>query len=441
MKLNWFSPLPPARTDIGHYTQRVLPALSSLAEVTLWTEQRKWDQRLAEFAQIRTFKEGRIPWVELNRADMTFYQIGNNPLFHGAAWQLSHQYPGVVVLHDFHLHHFFDGLYRVKWRDRDSYLEVMERYYGQKGRQDAADCYRNEARNIEFMAEHYPLTHLAVENALGVVVHSHASFQNLSRDLQWPLAYAPLPFAVRPCAFERAGKSGDRTVELPFRLILFGYIGRNRRLDSVLKALAGMREKDLFHLDIVGNILDDDKHVHAQVSSLNLRNHVTLHGFTAEEQLDALLSQSDLAINLRFPSVGEASGTQLRIWAHALPSLVTHIGWYGSLPPATVAFVRPDEHEIEDIQRHLRAFVSNPENFAGMGKKGRKELEKYHTPEAYARALIEIAEAAKQFRSRTAYLSLAERSARQTREWVKAPEADQIFRRIAGEVWALTKRK
>ena len=89
MKINWFSPLPPAKTDIAHYTTRVLPALSALAQVTLWTDQREWDRALEQQAEVRAFRLGRVPWTELNRADANFYQIGNNPLFHGSIWQVS----------------------------------------------------------------------------------------------------------------------------------------------------------------------------------------------------------------------------------------------------------------------------------------------------------------------------------------------------------------
>jgi len=43
MKLNWFSPLAPARSEIAHYTARTVAALRGHAEVTLWTDQAKWD--------------------------------------------------------------------------------------------------------------------------------------------------------------------------------------------------------------------------------------------------------------------------------------------------------------------------------------------------------------------------------------------------------------
>ena len=436
MKLNWFSPLPPARTEIANHTMRTLPALCSLADVTVWTEQKAWDQQLAKVAEVRSFKPGRLPWDDLNRADISIYNLGNNPLFHVAAWQTSRQHPGVVVLHDFRMHHFFDAIYRVKSLDREAYLAVMERYYGQQGRQDGADCYSTDARNIQYMAEHYPLTSLAVEKALGVMVHNENSFEILSKELLCPLSYASLPFGVSGES-RQATISRDRKADLPFKLVLFGYIAPNRRLNSVLTALAGLPEKDKFHLDVIGDILDDEKQALTQIRRLNLENHVTVRGFVSDGELDNLLVKSDLAINLRFPTMGEASASQLRIWSHALPSLVTRVGWYASVEADSVAFVRPDEYEIEDIQQHLRALVSDPGKFARMGAKGRRILEEHHQPDDYARALMAIAEAALAFRSRSAYLSLAERSAQQAGQWLGPGSAEQTYRRVADEILAM----
>src|SRR5207244_3433751 len=81
--------LPPAKTDIAHYTTRVLPALSQLASVVLWTDQDKWDKGVEQYAEVRHYRLNRMHWVDLNRADANIYQIGNNPLFHGAIWQVS----------------------------------------------------------------------------------------------------------------------------------------------------------------------------------------------------------------------------------------------------------------------------------------------------------------------------------------------------------------
>ncbi len=368
MKINWFSPLPPAKTDIAHYTTRVLPALSALADVTLWTDQREWDPALKAQAEVRTFKLARMPWAELNRADANFFQIGNNPLFHGPIWQISRLHAGVVVLHDLRLHHFFDGLFRVKWRDLNSYLAAMENYYGEVGRRDAIECFHNDARNIAYMAERYPLTQLAVENALGVVVHTQETYDALASDSLCPIVLAPLPFARRPIpplSNETAKRPGP-----PYRLIVFGYLGKNRRLQSLLKALADLPERAQFFLDIYGDILDEEDQVRGQIRALGLKQQTTLHGFTTERKLDEALARAHLAINMRHPTMGEASGSQLRIWSHGLPALVSQVGWYASLPAETVAFVRTDENEVPDIQSHLRALLSDPAAFAAMGERG-----------------------------------------------------------------------
>jgi glycosyltransferase involved in cell wall biosynthesis len=432
MKLNWFSPLPPAATDIAHYTSRVLPALSAVSDVTLWTTKRQWPKSLESFAEIRRYGLDRPPWTELNRADMTFYHIGNNPKFHWPIWHVSRIHPGVVVLHDFRLHHFFDWIYRCHYQDRNLYLETIETYYGANARSDAKECFNTSARNIDYMAEQYPLTELALENVLGVMVHTPDAFKALEPKAEWPLAYAPLPFPS-------GGHLDSRPPGPPYRLIIFGYLGRNRRIESVLKALAELPEKDQFRLDIFGSILDGPEGLQSQIRALKLSSLVKLHGFVAEERLRAALAAAHLAINLRFPTVGEASGTQLRIWSHALPSLVTPEGWYASLPPDAVAFVPPGIDEAASIQQHLRRLLQAPEEFAEMGLRGYEKLKVDHAPQAYATKVIELAERAKQYRLQRAAELLAKRAGAPLFEWLGPEHLDERLRHVVGEALSLVK--
>ena len=82
-----------------------------------------------------------------------------------------------------------------------------------------------------------------------------------------------------------------------------------------------------------------------RIATLELKDTVKVHGYAPAADLDGALSTAGLAINLRYPTMGEASASQLRIWEHALPSLVTRVGWYASLPEDAVAHVRP-ENEV-----------------------------------------------------------------------------------------------
>jgi hypothetical protein len=115
---------------------------------------------------------------------------------------------------------------------------------------------------------------------------------------------------------------------------------------------------------------------------------VEIRGFVEEDELDALLDRAHLALNLRYPTVGEASGSQLRLWSRGLPSVVTRTGWYAELPPETTFFVDP-EHEVDDLHRHFRAALENPRMLLEMGQAGRRQLERQHHPDLYARELVD----------------------------------------------------
>ena len=174
-----------------------------------------------------------------------------------------------------------------------------------------------------------------------------------------------------------------------FRFVLFGYLGSNRRVAVILDALAAMPEREKLSLDIYG-MLGDESKIRKQIKSLGLRN-VSIHGFVSDHELERALSSAHMAINLRNPTMGEASASQLRIWSHALPSLVSEVGWYASLPRDTVRMVRTGEHEIADIQRHLRDFLEHPDEFKRMGEKGLTRLHAVHSSKACARAIVELA--------------------------------------------------
>jgi glycosyltransferase involved in cell wall biosynthesis len=284
------------------------------------------------------------------------------------------------------------------------------------------------------MAERYPLTGLAVGKPLGTLVHTKEALDAVQAKADWPLAYAALPFPARA---KSRSNTGDGP---PFRLIVFGYLGRNRRLSSILKALAGLPERKQFRLDIFGSILNDEEKIRAEIRELKLSGIVTIHGFVPEKKLDAALSASHLAINLRNPTVGEASGSQLRIWSHGVPSLVSTVGWYASLPPTAVGFVRPGENEVSDIQSHLRTLLTNPAGLAEMGRNGLEALRTSHSPEAYAATVIALAERAMQQRSQRGARILAKRAGASVGEWLASSDFDDPMYRAVDEALSLVKR-
>ena len=435
MKLNLFSPLPPTRSEIARQATNLLPLLAQKAEVVVWSSERHWHPEAEAHATVRFYDAGHPPWREINEADATFYQIGNDPRYHHAIWRISQQHPGIVILHDLKLQHFFSGLvFHELGLNRRQYLELVERHHGARGRV-LAESHVHGLVSIEEMAEQCPLTGGATENALAVVVHSEAAFRSLEEGT--PVAYLPLGVAA-PIP-EKPRIHPVETDDGPYRISLFGFLGPNRRLPSLLRALSTFAQRDRFRLDIYGTIEGEEK-IHQLLGRLGLNESVTLHGFVPEHHLDEALRRTDLVINMRYPSMGEASASQLHLWQYSLPALVTRTAWHETLPENTVAFVRP-EHEAEDIQAHLAAFLAEPEKYRELGRNGRRHMLQNHGVETYARSLLELAERVPEFQARWIARDLARRAGTAMNAWSDSSTIDAFLPRVAEEIRTLAGEK
>ncbi len=431
MKINWFSPLPPVRSGIASVSDALVPAFKKHAEVTYWTDQEKWESHLDREIEVRRFDAQRPPTVELNSADLNFYNIGNHRLYHQGIWLISRQHHGIVILHDLCLHHFFAGMYLDSWNDAAGYRAVMQRLYGDEGHAAALRLCNEGAVVIDEIAPSFPLTPLALENALGAIVHSPVDRNTLARHRSLPAITLPLPSVSRrePPPPQMVEHRKDQ----PYRLIIFGFLSLNRRLEPFLEALAGIPEKRAFRLRICGEV-ENAARIETRIRELGLDGLTQMTGYLSEEALDRELQQADLAVNLRYPTMGEASASQLKLWEYALPTLVTQVGWYSSLPAETVAFVRP-EHEINDIRAHLQDFLKEPERFGEMGRQGWCKLKRDHGPEAYVRSLISLAETVPEWGLQNARLGIAQRVGDDMRQWVTPPVRDILSDRLANAIW------
>lgn len=191
MKINWFSPIFPSNTYINNYTKFVLSSLNNYAEVTVWTNQKEYQNAIDQSIYIRQYDLNDVPWADINQADFNIYHIDNDANFYYGIWSISRQCPGLVVLHNIRLQKFFLNIYREKELNQDAYFLKMRRYYGDEGRKSAAMLWNNNINeeNIEF---DYPLTFLALENALGAIVHSQEALNYVRQKNKFIVNYLPL---------------------------------------------------------------------------------------------------------------------------------------------------------------------------------------------------------------------------------------------------------
>ena len=435
LKINWFSPLPPARSGIAqNFAMQVLPALARHYDVVLWTDQDQVAPEVQRIARVARYDPAAPPWRDLNDGSISIYHLGNHPDFHGGIWRVSVRQPGIVVLHDLCLHDFFFRVWIHSGRDRNSYLAALERWYGEEGRR-AGEAFCNGGISPASMALQFPLTREATRGALGVITHSGQSLAELKETPACPMAALDHPYvAAEEPRYQRWLAARSAVPHPPYRLIVFGYLSRNRRLEAVLEALAGIPEREQFLLEVCGEIWDEGR-IRTQIENLGLSSLVKLLGFLPEGLVEQKLSTAHMAINLRYPSMGEASGSQLQLWDYGLPTLVTRTGWYGSLPEDAAAFVRP-ENEVEDIQTHLRAFLKNPAVFRAMGERGRRSL-KNNDPEKYVDAMARFATEALRRSPQVPALALAGRIGSDLSTWLHPAASAYLLDRASREIAAL----
>ena len=419
MNIAWFSPLPPEHSEIANFSHRLVGDLEQRFQPRFFTETPGGFREPATGTSYPSALGG-VPsdlLPPLNQLDLPIYHLGNNPVFFSHTWFLSQRKPGLVVLHDLKLHHFFEGIYRERLGDQAAYLRLMRRFYGHRGYEAGLAYWRQEV-SIDFMAEHYPMTEWAVGGALGIVVHTAHALATIRQVTDTPAILAPLPH------HPRAAPRPERTDPPPFssahraKLLIFGYLNVNRRVVEFLTALAAMPERASFEVNILGT-LQHRTELESAIRALNLDAQVALHGHVAEEALVAALQAADLAVNLRYPTMGEASASQLRLWDHALPSFVTQTEGYADLPADAVFFVRPD-HEAADIQTHLRHLLARPQIFRAAGQRGRQTLLEQHTPAAYVAHLADFCAEADALRSRHNQLVLTRRTGEALAPWADA---------------------
>src|SRR5262245_5167249 len=125
MRLNVWGPLPPSPSGIADYLQEQLEPLAGRCELAVVVE-RPEAVTAALPASVRLHAAEQAP-----AADLELYQIGNSPA-HAYVYRAALRRPGVLLLHDWSLHHLV--LQETVERGApERYLRLMRRAYRHTG--------------------------------------------------------------------------------------------------------------------------------------------------------------------------------------------------------------------------------------------------------------------------------------------------------------------
>ncbi|MGD1090976.1 MAG: glycosyltransferase family 4 protein [Bryobacteraceae bacterium] len=350
-----------------------MPELAKLASVDLWHHETA-EERPADVPRIRFRRAADVESSALAHYDLIVYNLGNHLPFHNEIFHLAQRVPGVIVLHDFVMHHFFAGQYLDDLKRPDFYVEAMRRLYGERGRAVAAAAISGKKPPIWETDEviDFPMFEDVVRGSYGVITHSNFLAEEVRRVFDGPVCKIPLacelPRAARNGSKQELGIPADRLL-----IVTVGHVNPNKRVHSVLAALATlgeMRKKIIYA--VLGPYPNEyHKRLQELVRTGRLNESVRFLGYVPDDVLHAYIQQADLCVNLRFPAFEGASGSIVEELWYGKPVIVTDTGFYSELPDDAVWKITPDR-EAQDLPIALRELLENPD---ARGRLSRNALE------------------------------------------------------------------
>jgi len=387
MRLAYFSPLPPQRSGIADYSAELVPCLAEHLELELFVDEGvRVDPEIRDRFPVHGERAFPGLW-ERGRFDAVLYHLGNNPDFHSRIWRTLTAYPGILVLHEAMVHHLVRGMTLSKG-DLEGYVEEMRYAYGRTGQGLAR---RSLDTGIPLDVWSYPLFERAVDASLAVITHNEFTRQRVLASR--PLARTSvIPHHVSLGELGTMDRESARAaLKLPpdaFVLASYGFITPAKRLEVTLRAFARLRKErpDALYL-LVGEV--SPHYDLAGILTPELSGGVVLVGHTELDDFLRYMVAADVAVNLRYPTAGETSGTLIRLLGLGKPVIVSNLGAFSEIPDGACAKVDLDESEEDLLFSYLQALAADEGLRRAMEENARNHVAP-HTPAASARAYAEV---------------------------------------------------
>ena len=375
---------PNQQTGIANFTYRLMPYLAEYFDVDIFI-----DNSVVSDVEFVPYDYGSLYFInELEKRhleyDKIIYHIGNNASFHKGTYLMMRKYPGTAEIHDFNLnglfHSFFEG-------DKPALLQAFVDGYGAEGEREFAAII-NGGR----YANSLPMSHSVAAISDMAIVHNEWSWHALKSR---KAALVPHPcFAWQPpepkeVAFSKVQEIiRKRQGELV--IAVFGYMGNNRRLSVVLGAFWRLSQK-YTHIKLAFFGTCHNKSALRFVSEHNLGGRFFITGYLEPSEYDCALALTDICVNLRYPSMGESSGTLCQQLKAGKPVIVSELNQYTEFPDEVCWKVPVDSYEEHILRKMFEHLITHEETRQQLGANAKRYADTVLTceniAEMYARVL------------------------------------------------------
>lgn len=356
MTVGYFSPMPPAATGVADYSAALLPYLGP---------------------------------VRLNQSgDANLYHIGNNGL-HREIYQRALAEPGVIVLHDAVLQHFYLGMLT-----EDAYVNEFVYNYGEWSRGEAEELWRERARSgadARYFAR--PMLRRILEGARAVIVHNPAAAAIARAHTACPVVEIPhlfvapeLPDPVEIVRLRQSMGVGARTLLVG----TFGHQRETKRLGVLLRAFGRAVDRGADARLVVSGGFVSEAYANTMEPLLR-RPGIVRTAHLPEAYFWKYLAATDLCVNLRYPSAAESSGVAVRMMGIGKAVAFSNDTAVGRIPPNACLRVDTGPAEEEILAEYIVWLAREPGAVQAIGRRAAEHVAREHAPakvaEAYRQAV------------------------------------------------------
>jgi len=378
-RLAFFSPMPPIKSGISDYSEALLDHLTKVANIEVIIDDYEPTLKIREKFDIVYFREYETQ-NRIRPFDLNVYQIGNNP-YHHYMHPFILKHPGIIVLHDYVLHHSLAAMTLVQG-DIKGYVDEMVYNYGEIGRELAQ--LRCKGIWTEYQHFLYPLNKRYIESSLGIIVHSEfIKNQILMKYEEKPVIKVNMGLNFNKEVNQKSKTEVRKRLGLKadqFIIGVFGFVTPMKRIDYILKAFCRIIE-EIPHalLLIVGSV--EDKNVYGEIEKLKHKEAVKITGYVTREVFDDFMAVTDIACNIRFPTAGETSASLLNLMKNGVPVVIFNYCQFSEIPDDCCIKIDIDDEVVCKMASRIVQLAQNSELMKQIGQNAKRYIEENHRVE------------------------------------------------------------
>lgn len=371
-------PLPPVRSGIADYTLEQLPLYAAEREVrVVVANDQPVDQSLLPMG-VTVLREADLRSGEWDVGPLLYHQ-GNN-IHHAYVYRELMRQPGILVLHDFVLHHLIVEMTLAAGNEIE-YARILTAEHGDVGTRTAQ--LRSRGCFTEFQQFLMPLNGEAVRSSRGVVVHSDWARRLLAAEhpglpiVRVPHHFSPPDEVIDAMSVSEARAAvGRPTDKLVFAAL--GFVTPPKRIDMAMKALGAMRDRlPSFEFWLVGEV-SDAVDVKQMATDNGIGDKVHVFGYVDLTTFQTAIKAADVIINLRYPTAGETSGTLVRALGMGKPVVVYDYASFSDFPDHVVAKVPLDTAWIDPLAETVLRLGTQEDLRQGLGRLAAEHVREEH---------------------------------------------------------------